>query len=191
MHISYMENKAVREEEKQILLALDGSQTAFRWLYDAYKKSLFLICLRYGATREEAEDMLQNGFIQVFTELSRFDRNKGSFYTWASKIMVNICLQELRKKKITIQSVDDPVIHQKLKDDFDAIANLSLEETLKTLQKMPSGYRTIFNLYHIEGYNHKEIADMLSITESTSKTQLMKSKVFAKKLLTNEIEMTK
>ena len=186
-----MENKAVREEEKHILLALDGSQTALRWLYDAYKKSLFLICLRYCSTREEAEDMLQNGFIQIFNELSRFDRNKGSFYTWSSKIMVNICLQELRKKKIQIQPVDDPVIHQKLKDDFDAIAHLNLEETLKTLQKMPSGYRTIFNLYHIEGYNHKEIADMLSITESTSKTQLMKSKVFAKKLLTNEIEMTK
>lgn len=186
-----MENKAVREEEKHILLALDGSQTALRWLYDAYKKSLFLICLRYCSTREEAEDMLQNGFIQIFNELSRFDRNKGSFYTWSSKIMVNICLQELRKKKIQIQPVDDPVIHQKLKDDFDAIAHLSLEETLKTLQKMPSGYRTIFNLYHIEGYNHKEIADMLSITVSTSKTQLMKSKVFAKKLLTNEIEMTK
>lgn len=186
-----MENKAVREEEKQILLALEGSEAAFKWLYDAYKKALFLICLRYCSSREEAEDMLQNGFIQIFNELAKFDRNKGTFYTWTSRILVNVCLQELRKKKILFQSVDDPAIHQRLHDDYDAIASLSLEETLKTIQKMPSGYRTIFNLYHIEGYNHKEIADMLGITESTSKTQLMKSKVYAKKLLINEFEMTK
>ncbi len=186
-----MENKAVREEEKHILLALDGSEAAFRWLYDSYKKGLFLICLRYCSTKEEAEDMLQNSFIQIFNELSRFDREKGTFYTWSSRIAVNVCLQAIRKKKIAFQSVDEPAVQQKLKDDYDAIAHLTLEETLKTIQKMPSGYRTIFNLYHIEGYSHKEIADMLGITESTSKTPLMKSKVYAKKLLINEIEMSK
>ena len=187
LHNYHMKNKAALEEEKQIARALDGVEAAFKWLYDQYKNPHFVICLRYSSSKEEAEDMLQEGFIQIFNELNRFDSAKGSFYNWSVKVIINSCLQHIRKKKIVFTDIEDAGLQQRLADDYNAFAQLSLEETMAALQKMPDGYRTVFNLYHIEGYSHKEIAEMLGITESTSKTQLMKSKSYARYLLTNEI----
>ncbi|MBK8699520.1 MAG: sigma-70 family RNA polymerase sigma factor [Saprospiraceae bacterium] len=186
-----MENEAVKHEDKLIAEALSGSEPAFKALYEAYKKSMFLICLRYGSGREEAEDMLQDGFISVFKDLGQFQRPKGSFYSWAGRIMVNACLQSLRKKRLNFTDIDNEVSMKKMAGDFDILSQMEAKHIIIELQKMPVGYRTVFNLYYLEGYSHKEIAEKLGITESTSKTQLMKSKHMAKTILINELQITR
>ena len=177
-------------EALTIKSALKGDEKAFKTLYDAYKTALFTLCLRYSGSREEAEDMLQDSFIKIFKELNKFDRSKGSFYTWASKISVNTCLEHIRKQKISIENIEDEKTIHSMQDQFNVLAALELKEIINELQKMPPGYRTVFNLYFFEEYNHKEIADQLNITESTSKTQLMKSKNMLRNLISKEMNIS-
>lgn len=187
-----MDDKAAIIEDRLISEAIGGSEQAYKKLYDSYKKNLFLVCLRYAANREEAEDILQDGFITIFKELHQYDRNRGSFYSWANRVVINTNLQNLRKRKLKFDDLgENENSLNKLTEDFDVLSNMDLKEMVLQLQKMPAGYRTVFNLYHIEGYSHKEIAEKLGITESTSRTQLMKSKEAAKNILINKMEITR
>jgi RNA polymerase sigma factor (sigma-70 family) len=183
-----MSKEAVNNENKLIKDALKGNQSAYKELYDLYNKALFIICLRYNNNREEAEDRLQDSFIKIFKELHQFDRDKGSFYTWCSRITINTNLELIRKQKIVFDELNDFAINS-MKEQYNLMADLELKEIIKEVQKMPPGYRTVFNLYFFEGYNHKEIADQLNISENTSKTQLMKSKNYLKNNLTNDLEI--
>lgn len=152
-------------------------------LYDMHKVKWFMICLRYAPGRAEAEDMLQEGLINVFKELKQYDPKKAAFSAWSNKVIVNAALQYLRKwKNLNLnQSIDD--YEDQFAQNDDVVDTLSARELNALVQKLPDGYRVVFNLYVMEGYKHREIAEMLSISESTSKTQLLK----AKKMLGNQI----
>jgi len=174
----------VEKEHKIIKKCLKGNTRAQRMLYDAHKTKWFMICLRYAQHKMEAEDMLQEGLISVFKELKQFDSDKATFSAWSNKVMVNASLQHLRKwKKLNFnQSIDD--YEDRLSYPEDAFGKLGAKELTTMVQNLPDGYRTVFNLYVIDGFKHKEIAEMLSISENTSKTQLLK----AKKMLRTQLE---
>ena len=143
------------------------------------------MCLRYGGNSTDAQDILQNGLIRVFTALKQFDENRGNFIVWSNKIMVNEALRFLQKQKRInfFESVDES--HLQIGVESNIYNLLSAKELVQIIQKLPDGYRTVFNLYTIEGYSHKEISQELNISVGTSKSQLSK----AKKLLRQWIEV--
>lgn len=164
---------------------LKGDSKSFEVLYQKYKKPLFLICLRYAVDRDQAQDFLQDSFVNVFRKLKQFDRTKGSFGSWASRIAVNECLAFARKK--TLFPLDIKVAETLESKDNSILSELSLKEMLKLIHSLPYGYRTIFNMYVIDGFSHKEIAEQMSISISTSKSQLAKArKALQKKILNNK-----
>ena len=143
-----------------------------------------MICLRYAQNKAEAEDMLQDGLISVFKDLKQFDTKKATFSAWSNKVMVNAALQYLRKwKKLTFnESID--FYEDQLATEEIVYDTLGAKELTSFVQNLPDGYRIVFNMYVMEGYKHREIAEILSISENTSKTQLLK----AKKMLRSQLE---
>lgn len=163
-----------------------GSRLHQKSLFDMYSKKMMTVCLRYGRDQQEAEDILQEGFIKVFKSLEKY-KYKGSFEGWIRKIILNTALNKVSKKYFSHER--DNI------DDYDAleattpeiISTLSVEEILKIISQLPKGYKIVFNLYAIEGYSHKEIAEMLEIEEGTSRSQLAK----ARKMLQEQVEQSK
>ena len=157
-----------------------------RDLYNTYSVQMFRICLRYSKDRSEAEDILQDGFVKVFRDINQF-RADGPLGAWIRRIMVNTALSHLRKKKDFIVDVPD---YQGLEPStpnqptFDS--QMDAEKLMAYLQKLPDGYRTVFNLYAIEGFTHEEIANELNISIGTSKSQLFKARDYIKKMLERE-----
>jgi RNA polymerase sigma-70 factor (ECF subfamily) len=143
------------------------------------------ICMRYSRTRAEAEDILQEGFIKVFSSLKNF-RQEGSFEGWIKRIMINNAVNHYHQNlkfalHANIEDIDESqIIQEEAHASADPELDLSQEMLLKLIQELPDGYRVVFNLYAIEGYSHKEIACMLGISENTSKTQLFKARRFLK-----------
>lgn len=161
-----------------------GNRLAQRALYEHFKEKMFAVCLRYADNREDAEDFLQEGFVKVFRDLHQF-QGLGSFEGWVRRVIVNVALQHLKKQKnmlptfeldarATMPDEDTSVFEA---DEDMAVALISL------MQKMPAGFRTVLNLYVLEGFSHAEIADMLGISVGTSKSQLNRAKTFLKNLL--------
>lgn len=143
-------------------------------LYSLLSSKMYAVCLRYVKDREMAEDLLQEGFIKVFSNLEKY-RGDGSFEGWVRKIFVNTAIEHYRKstRMYPIVNLDHAV------NDDNVIAfvdDLEVEDLMKMIHKLSPGYRTVFNLYVIEGYSHKEIAEMLNITEGTSKSQLARAR---------------
>lgn len=156
---------------------LNGNQKSFRDLYERYKREFMLVCMRYSKCRMEAEDFLQEGFIKVYKDLNQFNPSKGAFKPWAYRVMINVCLQKLRAKKAHLIALDSSEVSHLNDGDHDQIIEtLSLQELTKLIQTLPEGYRLVFNMFVIDGYSHKEIAKTLDVSESTSKTQLLKAK---------------
>lgn len=144
-----------------------------------------MICLRYGGSRYDAHDMLQNGLIRIFTSLSGFNAQKGTFGVWSNRIMVNEALRFLqRQQRLRFVEIGE---HEPLTLDHhaDLFSSLSAKDLVNLIQQLPIGYRTVFNLYAIEGYSHREISEQLQISVNTSKSQLSK----AKKMLRSWIEV--
>lgn len=157
---------------------------AQRTLYEKHKVKWFMICLRYAQNKTEAEDMMQEGLISIFSDLKQYNPDRASFSAWSNKVMVNAALQHLRKwKKLKFNHPADDYENQ-LVHESDVIEQIGAKEITALVQELPDGYRVVFNLYVMEGYKHREIAEMLSISENTSKTQLLK----AKKMLRNQLE---
>lgn len=151
-----------------------GDAKAQRALFDQYAKSMLMLCRRYLQNDVQAEEALLSGFEKFFRTMDRFVHSgDGGVAPWLRKIMVNECLLCLRQKSMV-------VLRDELPDgeaaDEDAIARMSAEEILLMIGRMPEGYRTVFNLYVIEGYSHSEIGEMMGIAEGTSKSQLAKAK---------------
>ncbi|MEM8886884.1 MAG: RNA polymerase sigma factor [Bacteroidota bacterium] len=170
-------------QEKQLLKAcLEGNDIALRKLYETHKVRLFMICLRYSRDRSEAEDILQEGFIKIFKDLKQYS-GKGSLAGWMRKVMVHTALNQLRKRKGKYTFIEEEDAGAFPPSEDITFSRLSAQEITAMIQQLPDGYRTVFNLYGIEGYTHKEIAEMLGISESTSKTQLFKAKRILKKKL--------
>ncbi len=174
------------ETNKAVQLAQDGDLNAQRHLYEQYKVALFSVCLRYGRDHSEAEDILQEGFIHIFKDLHQY-QGKGSLLGWMRKVLVNNALQYLRKWKRDWNHIDISDYQDTFSTSGDIFQKLGLEELTHLIQKLPVGYRLVFNLYVIEGYAHKEIAEMLNISVNTSKTQLFKAKALLRKQLETQL----
>ncbi|MBA3663585.1 MAG: RNA polymerase sigma factor [Bacteroidetes bacterium] len=144
-------------------------------LYDALSSKMFYVCLRYCRTRDDAEDVLQEGFIKVFKNLPGF-KKEGSFEGWVRRIMVNCAIDHIRKQKEAKIFDDIERVAINHESDFVADNRLKEKELMALIKTLPLGYQTVFNLYVIEGYSHIEIAGMLNISEGTSKSQLSKAK---------------
>ncbi|MEM9820048.1 MAG: RNA polymerase sigma factor [Bacteroidota bacterium] len=174
------------DQTKIISATIKGDKNAQRHLYEQYKVAMFSICLRYARDRSEAEDILQEGFIKIFRDLKQFD-GRGSLGGWMRRVMVNAALQYLRKwkREFLHVNVEDNSAH--LEAPAVVYSKLGAEELTRLIQRLPLGYRTIFNLYVIEGYPHKEIAEKLGISENTSKTQLRKAKASLRTMLEKQI----
>lgn len=179
-----MDTQLITDHE-QIGQILKGDKKAFQNLYQKYVRLHMLICLRYMRRREDAEDLLQESYIQIFKKLNQFDPKKGEYKSWSKKIVINTCLQQLRKNNIvdTVDNIIDIATNSEVINPS-AIDQLNLKELVTLITKLPKGYRTVFNLYVVDGFSHKEIAEQLNISESTSKTQLFK----ARKMLQEMIE---
>lgn len=159
-----------------------GKAKAQRELYDRYATTMLGVCLRYVKNKAEAEDVLQEGFIKVFKNLKNYN-GEGSLAGWIYRIMVNTALNYLRSKK-KIQFVEYEGNVPDTSDDSQVEPPFSKQQFMDAIHDLPDGYRTVFNLYVLEGYKHREIADILEISINTSKTQLAKARQMLKKTLT-------
>lgn len=153
-------------------------------LYSTFSKKMFVVCLRYAQTTLEAEDILQNGFVKVFTKHHLYD-GKGSLEGWIKRIMVNTAIESYRqsKEKFT-DSIDEQ--HENIFQNELTSDTSSYKDLLRLIKELPLGYRTVFNLYAIEGYNHREIAEMLGISEGSSKSQLSRARQALQQKLVKE-----
>lgn len=157
--------------------------------YNHLSKKMFTVCLRYADNYMEAEDILQTGFIKVFTK-QEYYRGIGSLEGWVRKIIVNTAIEFHRKKKIDFtEEIDDRSIHITSPYSADSLSHYN--ELLAMVQLLPTGYRTVFNMYAIEGYTHKEISEILDITEGSSKSQLSRARNWLKQKLTKQLNKTK
>ncbi len=159
---------------------LNGNRNAQKQFYEHFAPSMMGVCLRYADDAEMAEDFMQEGFIRVFTRLNSF-RSEGSIEGWVHKVMVNTALEILRKNDVLKHSVDIETAYSISDSLPDAFRQLRTEELLKNIQALPAGFRTVFNLFAIEGYSHQEIAGMLNISEGTSKSQYARAKAWLQK----------
>jgi len=177
-----MSNKIT--EEEIIKRCQKADPLAQRYLYEKYVGRFLGICKRYFINIHEAEDVMVTAFVKIFEKIVQF-RNEGSFEGWMKRLLVNECLTQIRKKQILF--VDAETQYQLSDQTETAEEILSAQDLLACVQRLPDGYRTVFNLYALEGYSHQEIAEMLGISEGTSKSQLSR----ARNLLQNYIhEMT-
>ena len=162
--------------------AKKGSAAAQKCLFDLMSDKMMLLCRRYVKTYEDAEEILLDGFYKFFKNLSSFNyQGEGSVQAWLKKIMINDCLMFLRKRHSFIISTEKEAEDIPLQEE--ALNNLSVAEIFNLVVELPIGYRTVFNLYVIEGMSHKEIAKMMGIAEGTSKSQLNKAKLLLQKNL--------
>ena len=171
-------------EEQLIKSCIREEAASQKELFKHYSSRMFGVCLRYARNREDAEDILQDAFIKVFDKLDQF-KFQGSFEGWIRKIVVNTAL-----KKYTVLRYSKEISGYEIKDnkestmDPSAYAHLSHKELMNLIMQLPDGYRIIFNLYAIEGYQHDEIAEMLGIQPGTSRSQLVKARAMLQKQIT-------
>lgn len=150
-----------------------GARDFQQALYDRYCRKMMVVCLRYSKSTPEAEDILQEGFIKVFQALKDF-RQESKLETWITRIMVNCALNSQRKKMYLYPMVDVEKID--MPDDEVSVSGLDFMQLLDMIQSLPQGCQVVFNLFAIEGYNHKEIAELLGISEGTSKSQYARAR---------------
>lgn len=159
-----------------------NDRIAQRAIYELYSKKLFIICLRYSRDHSEAEDMLQEGFVKLFNKIEKYNHS-GSFPGWIGRLIANNCIDIIRKRP-NLYAITESHENTMKATTLNALDELIGEDLLKIIQSLPVGYRTVFNMYVIEGYSHKDIADKLSISVGTSKSQLNR----ARKLLQKKLE---
>ncbi|MEP2023077.1 MAG: sigma-70 family RNA polymerase sigma factor [Reichenbachiella sp.] len=180
----YISNQDQILDDSQLTdLCKAKDELAQKALYDKYANKMMRTCVRYLNDEMEAEDAMIDGFMKVYSKIDTFEyRGKGSLEGWIKRIMVNESLMLLRKRKM--DQVEIEKIHH-LSTEAATIDSQLMEETIiKVIQELPNGYRTVFNMYVIEGYSHKEIGEKLSISENTSKSQLSKARASLSKSLT-------
>jgi len=154
-------------------------------LFEKYAGKLMTICLRYSCDRPEAEDMLQDAFIKIFSHIYQY-KFEGSFEGWIKRIVVNCALKTIQKKKTRFLEINNHDTASPQSDSF-VLSSLSEDELIKLISGLPDGYRIVFNLYVMEGYSHDEIGEMLGIQAATSRSQLVKArKLLQKQILLNQ-----
>ena len=151
---------------------------------------MYAVCLRYSNNSDDAQDLLQEGFIKVYRNLHRF-RAEGSFEGWVRRVFVNSSIEHFRKKSIKLASVSEKEEANIEDADISALDTLAEKDIIKLIQELSPGYRTVFNLYVVEGYSHKEISEQLGISEGTSKSQLARARGILQKKVTQYLSDTK
>lgn len=168
--------------EQFVTLCKKGNSKAQKQLFEQLYAPMYRVCLRYMNHKEDAEDSLMKGFLKAFQNLHMFTYNgEVSLPAWIRKIMVNECLMALRKKSSLLFYPEEDIVNCSL--PAEVLLKMDAAELQVLIQQLPVGYRTIFNLFAVEGFSHKEIADTLGITESTSKSQFSKARLKLKHLL--------
>lgn len=179
-------NQQINDIHRHLVEAcIAGNRKAYNELYSAYAKAMYNVCYRMMRDAEEAKDMLQESFVDAFHRLESF-RFESTFGAWIKRIAVNKCINALEKRKIVWVQDEIPETHL-ITDDHESVdeeaLQYSVERVKNAMGRLPEGARVIFSLYLIEGYDHTEIAEILKISESTSKTQFMRARNMVKEML--------
>lgn len=169
-----MKSNHFLEDHDIIKGCIQNNASMQKMLYDKYAAKMYGIALRYTHDQEEAKDILQDGFVKVFQNLSKF-KGTGAFEGWLRRIFVNTAIEHYRKKNNTYE-IQDTHEESVTDRDLNALDKMAAADILNMVKALPNGYRTVFNLFAIEGYSHKEIAEMLHISEGTSKSQYARAK---------------
>jgi RNA polymerase sigma-70 factor (ECF subfamily) len=172
--------------DPDISACLRGDRLAQKQFFERFKGKMFALCLRYANNRTDAEDILQEGFVRAFRDLHQYT-GEGNLEGWVRKVFVNTALQYIAKQKKT-----PPVIELEGREfadesDFFAEDELPARDMIRLLHQLPPGFRSVFNLYILEGYTHSEIAEILGISVGTSKSQLMRARACFRKLFENSL----
>ena len=173
------------DEKALISGCIEGNPRAQKLLFDTFSPKFFALSLRYMKGTDEAEDVLQEGFVKIFSKLSGY-KGKGSFEGWMRRIIVNTCLDQIRKNQKL--KFDTPIENEEYKLSMNAfiLEKMSANELIEEIKKMPPGYRVVFNMFAIEGYSHKEIAEKLGVKESTSKSQYLRARAYLKERISKQ-----
>jgi RNA polymerase sigma factor (sigma-70 family) len=185
VQVSDEKTESMLDEKELVKGCAKGERAAQQALYDLYCRKLMAVCIRYAKNVPEAEDILQEGFVRIFSGLRSF-RFESKLGTWMTRIMINTALNQQRKSLYLLPMIDveDAGLRE---DEKISLADFHLSELIAIIQGLPDGCRIVFNLFAIEGYSHKEISEMLGISESTSKSQYFR----AKNLLRAKLEKVK
>lgn len=167
--------------------SLTGSIKAQHQLYKLYANAMFYTCYHMMHSREEAEDMLQEAFSEAFITLHRF-RFESTFGTWLKRIVINKCINEIKRKKTDLHFSDDMGHYESVyEEENDSVTGFQIDQVKEAMNELPEGGRLIFQLYLLEGYDHREIAQILDVSESNSKSQYMRAKNKIRELLKDRI----
>ena len=172
--------------EIDLQACIRGERLKQQQFFDQHKGKMFALCLRYAHNREDAEDILQEGFVRVFRDLHQYN-GSGPLEGWVRKVFVNTALQHIQRQKkqlftVELNDYDAPDDPEPYFSDEPPAKNM-----IRILQQLPTGFRTVFNLHVLEGYSHPEIAEILGISVGTSKSQLLRAKAHFKKLLESSL----
>jgi RNA polymerase sigma-70 factor (ECF subfamily) len=167
-------NQTAHIHQDIVAECIKGNNKARYQLYQLYSKAMFNVCMRLVNNREDAEDMLQEAFVQAFQKLDTF-RFESGFGSWLKTITIHTCINALNKRKLDLKYVDEMHRYETI-DEEPEDALYTTENVIQAMNQLPEGGRIVFSLYLLEGYDHGEIAQILNITESTSKTQYMRAK---------------
>lgn len=186
-----------QEEKHLIAQAIENNRQAQHQLYTKFSPRMLSVCRQYIKDLHHAEDVMISGFMKMFTNLKKFE-HKGSFEGWIKRIMIHECIDYLRvqKNNFNHKNIDD-VIYSETEDNYEIEGDFAIDDIQLLIDNLPEGYKMVFNLYVIEGYKHNEIADLLNISEGTSKSQLshakrmLQSQITELKNKSNEIAYTK
>jgi len=178
-----MSTSESHDEISLIKACSSGDNNAFKKIYDQHSPVMYSICLRYMKNEDEAKDALQEGFIKVFKNIDKFTFS-GSFEGWMKRIFVHASIEQIRKRKkhLDVNELNSNEIKLASKIETGA---MDAEKMMTLVQKLPEGYRTVFNLFIVDGYSHREISEQLGINENTSKSQLFKARKQLKEWLKN------
>lgn len=177
-----MDFKIYRANEKELIKGcIRRDKTAQKYLYESFSSKMYALCCRYVKDSMEAEDVLVTAFTKILERIHQY-KGEGSFEGWIRRVVVNEALTYLRRNRsmyieTELEAADRDPDYQHISDHLEA------EDLMKMIQELPSGYRMVFNLYAIDGYSHKEIAEQLNISENTSKSQLSRARICLQKLL--------
>ena len=179
---SYGSKQTYMTEEQMLAGSLRNDAAAQEALYNRFGPKMLGVCYRFARNREDAEDMLQEAFIKIFTQLHQY-RNEGSLEGWIRRIIVHTCINIIKKNKKFSETVD--IVHANsliIQEDF-IPSIMQAKQVVECIRLLPIGYRTVLNLYAIEGYSHREISQMLEIEESTSRSQYTRAKALLEEIL--------
>ena len=167
--------------------AREGDRRAQKAIYDALASKMYALCIRYMGDRDAAEDVLQDGFVSLFAKLDTFTGD-GSFEGWARKIFVNTALMSLRKNDVLKETEDVEAARNISSEAPSAIQDIGYKELSRMVAELPVGFRTVFNMYVVEGYSHQEIAEALGISVTTSRSQLLRARAILQAKITERLK---